>query len=52
MGRAYSTHVAYKVLVRKSEGKRPHGGPRHRREDNSRLNLTEIGFKVDASGLN
>jgi hypothetical protein len=29
-------------LVRKSEGKRPLGGPRHRWEDNIRMVLTEI----------
>jgi hypothetical protein len=33
----------YKVLVRKPEGKRPCGRPRHRWEVNIRLDLREIG---------
>jgi hypothetical protein len=32
----------YKILVGKSEGKRPRGRPRHRREDNIRMDLREI----------
>jgi hypothetical protein len=32
---------AYKILVGKSERKRPLGRPRHRREDNIRMGLTE-----------
>jgi hypothetical protein len=34
----------YKVLVGKTEGKRPLGRPRHRREDGIRLDLREIGW--------
>jgi hypothetical protein len=34
----------YKVLVAKSEGKRPPGRPRHRWEDGNRMDLREIGF--------
>jgi hypothetical protein len=34
----------YKVLVGKSEGKRPFGRPRRRWEDGSRLDLREIGL--------
>jgi hypothetical protein len=34
----------YRVLVRRSEGKRPLGRPRHRWEDNIKLDLREIGF--------
>jgi hypothetical protein len=34
---------AYKVLVRKPEGKRPLGRPKHRWEDNIRMDLQEIG---------
>jgi hypothetical protein len=34
----------YKVLVRKPEGKRPLGRPRHRWEDGIRINLGEIGW--------
>jgi hypothetical protein len=36
---------AYKILVRKLEGKRPLGRPRHRWED-IRMNLKESGLKV------
>ena len=32
----------YRVLVGKPEGKRPHGRPRSKWEDNIRLNLQEI----------
>jgi hypothetical protein len=34
----------YKVLVRKPEGKRPLGIPRHRWEDGIRMDLREIGL--------
>jgi hypothetical protein len=33
----------YRVLVRKPEGKRPHGRPRRRWEDGVRIYLAEIG---------
>ena len=33
----------YKVLVGKSEGKRPLGRPRHRWEDNIKIDLQEVG---------
>jgi hypothetical protein len=33
----------YKVLVRKPEGKRPHGKPTHRWEDNIKMDLQEVG---------
>jgi len=33
----------YRVLVRKSEGKRPHGRPRCRWEDNIKMDLQEVG---------
>jgi hypothetical protein len=36
----------YKVLVGKSEGKRPLGRPRRRWEDDMRMELTEIGWEV------
>jgi hypothetical protein len=32
----------YKILVRKAEGKRPLGRPRHRWEDNIRMDPREI----------
>ena len=35
--------AAYRVLLRKSEGKRPLGGPRRRWEDNSKMVLQEVG---------
>jgi hypothetical protein len=34
--------IAYKIFVLTSEGKRPHGRPRRRWEDNVRLDLNEI----------
>jgi hypothetical protein len=36
----------YRVLVVKSEGKRPLGRPRRRWEDNIRMDLHEVGFGV------
>jgi len=33
----------YRVLVGKPEGKRPLGRPRHRWEDNIKMNLQEVG---------
>jgi len=33
----------YRVLVGKPEGKRPLGGPRHRWEDNIKMDLQEMG---------
>jgi hypothetical protein len=35
---------AYKVLVEKPEGKRPHGRPRCRWGDNTKMDLQEIGW--------
>ena len=34
---------AYRVLVGKPESKRPLGRPRHRREDNIKMDLREVG---------
>jgi hypothetical protein len=34
---------AYKILAGKSKGRRPLGRPRHRWEDNIRIDLMEIG---------
>ena len=34
---------AYRVLVGKPEGKRPLGRPRHRWEDNIRMDLRDVG---------
>jgi hypothetical protein len=33
----------YRVLVGKPEGKRPLGRPRHRWEDNNKVDLQEVG---------
>jgi hypothetical protein len=35
--------VVHRVLVGKSEGTRPLGRPRHRWEDNVKMNLHEVG---------
>jgi hypothetical protein len=34
----------YRVLVRKPEGRRPQGRPRHRWEDNIKMDLREMGI--------
>jgi hypothetical protein len=36
---------AYNNLVRKPEGERPLGRPRHRWEDNLRMDLRELGWE-------
>jgi len=38
---------AYKVLVRKPDGKRPLGRPMHRWEDNIKMDLQEVGWGMD-----
>jgi hypothetical protein len=41
----------YRVLIGRPEGKRPLGKPRHRWEDNIKLDLREIGFsQLDSAG--
>ena len=35
----------YRVLVGRPEGKRQMGRPRHRWENNTRMNLQEVGFR-------
>jgi hypothetical protein len=35
---------AYKILVGRPEGRRPLGRPRHRWDDNIKMDLREIGF--------
>jgi hypothetical protein len=35
---------AYRVLVRKPEGKRPLGRPRHKWEDNIKMDFQEVGW--------
>jgi len=48
MGEAYGTYLgeegAYRALVGKPEGKRPHGRPRHRWEGNNKMDLQEVGW--------
>jgi len=51
MGEGRGVH---RVLVGKPEGKRPLGGPRHRREDNIKKDLREVGcggWRLDGVGL-
>jgi hypothetical protein len=40
------TKNAYRILVLKPKGKRPLRRPRHRREDNNRVNLGELGWEA------
>jgi hypothetical protein len=40
------TRNAYRILVGKSEGKRPLGRPRCRSVDNIKMDLREIGWDV------
>jgi hypothetical protein len=35
---------AYRILVGKPEGKRPLGRPRHRWEDNIKMDIVEVGW--------
>jgi hypothetical protein len=42
---------AYNIVVGKRERKRPPGRPRRRWEDDIRMDLREIGWELDASGL-
>ena len=37
---------AFKILTGKPTGKRPLGSPRHKWEDNIRMDLTEIGINM------
>ena len=43
IARMEQSRNAYRVLVGKSEGKRPLGRPRHRWEDNIKMDLREVG---------
>ena len=36
----------YRVLMRKPEGKRPLGRPRHKWEDNIKMDLQELGWEA------
>jgi hypothetical protein len=46
VARMEERRVAYRVLVGKSEGKRPLGRPRRRWEDNIKMDLKEVGCGV------
>jgi hypothetical protein len=41
----------YRVLVGKPEGKKPLGRPRHRWEDNIRMDLQEVGVRTGLGWL-
>ena len=43
MARMEEGRVVHRVLVGKPEGKRPLGRPRHRWEDNIKVDLQEVG---------
>jgi hypothetical protein len=38
---------AYRIVVRRSEGRRPLGRPRRRWEDNIKMDLQEVGWGMD-----
>jgi hypothetical protein len=38
---------AYRILVGRPEGRRPHGKPRRRWEDNIKMDLQEVGWGMD-----
>jgi hypothetical protein len=42
------TRTVYKILVRKPKEKRPLGRPRHRLEDNGKIDLRKNSGKVDS----
>jgi len=44
--------VVYRIIVGKTEGKRPLGRPRRRREDNIKMDLQEVGrgWRLDGVG--
>jgi len=50
MGRACSTYgeriVAYRISVGKPEGKRPLGRPKHRWEDDIKMDVQEVGWRA------
>ena len=47
MARMGEGRGVYRVLVGKPEGKRPLGKPRRRWEDNTKMDLQEVGRGVD-----
>ena len=51
VGHMEQSRNTYRVLVGKLEGKRPFGMPRHRWEDNIKMDLREIGCDTDFRAL-
>ena len=51
MARMGARRGVYRALVGKPEGKRPLGRRRHRWEDNIKMDLQEVGYRV-WTGLN
>ena len=49
VARMEESRNAYRVLVGEHEGKRPLGRPRHRWEDNIKMDLREVGFDAGDS---
>ena len=45
VARVFARRGVYRVLVGKPEGKRPLGRPRHRWEDNIKMDLKEVRFR-------
>ena len=52
MARMGQGRVVYRIIVGKTEGKRPLGRPRRRREDNIKMDLQEVGrgWRLDGVG--
>jgi hypothetical protein len=51
MGRACSTNGAYKILVRKPEGRKPLGRQTRRWVDNAKMNIRDTGWDgMDRTG--
>ena len=46
VARMEEVRIAFKILTGKPTGKRPSGSPRHRWEDNIRMDLEEIGINA------
>ena len=47
VARMGETRCVYMVFVGKSEGKRPLGRPRHRLEDNIKMDIQKVGCGLD-----
>ena len=55
MGRAFNTYGGrgcfYRLLVGRPDGKRPLWRSRHRRENNNKMNIKEVGWERDGIDL-